>query len=481
VLLGAVLRILWPEGFLFRQDEAEHLADSFAVSQEGERPSHAWDSSAGLPNGPGYLYFLALVTTFTTDPRAAQGVITLLNVAALAMAVPLLRRWLPSPRDAEAAVALFATSPVAIWFSRKIWDPCLLPVLAVPALLLATRALAAPRSRAPALLLPVPLLAAIVQVHQSALFFALPLAVAVAPALRHAPRLPLALGAAAGAAVIAPYARFLLQAASRGELAVRTRSAWPDVDVLTNLLLDATGHNILQTAGFGAGGLLRWPVPPSGLLVQLAALPFAVTFALGFAELARPRTDALAPAARSLVRALGFGMPALLLVAHAQGAAHHYLAIWPVLFAVMVLGARRAAAASSRMLRRLPPPAALAALGTASWLLFQSYVSVHKGSASYGLPYADLVTASQDVRNAAAAAGLGTPEAPLRLAVEVARDRGPLPHQYRYVLERRLGVTVRAPGAGESPDLVLRVRWGDDGPVVLGPVPTGSWEIRSGP
>ncbi len=480
MLLGAVLRVLWPEGFLFRQDEAEHLVDSFAVSREGERPAHAWPSSAGLPNGPGTLYFLAAITTFTTDPRAAQGAILLLNVAALAMSVPLLRRWLRSPRDAEAAVAVYAASPVAIWFSRKIWDPCLLPVLAVPALLLATRARGAPPSRAAALLLP-PLLAVLVQVHQSGVFFAVLVAAAAAPPLVRGPRAALAVGVAAAAALLAPYARFVLDAAARGELVVHTRSAWPDVDVLTNLLLDATGHNILQTAAFGAGGLLRWPVPPVGLLVQLAAVPFAVTFVLGYVELVRPRTDALSGAARPLALALAVGLPALFLLARVQGEAHYYLTVWPVLAAVMVLGARRAATSASPWLRRLPPPGALAALGAASWLLFQSYVSAHRGTPSYGLPYADLTAAARDVRDAARAAGVGTPEAPLRLAVEVPRDRGPLPWQYRYVLEHRLGVAVRAPEPGESPDLVLRVRWGDDGPVVLGPVPTGAWEVLAGP
>jgi hypothetical protein len=80
VALGIVLRCLWPSGFLFRQDEAQHLADSLAISRGGEHPVHAWPSSAGLPNGPVYLYFLATITHFTTDPRAAQGALTALNI-----------------------------------------------------------------------------------------------------------------------------------------------------------------------------------------------------------------------------------------------------------------------------------------------------------------------------------------------------------------------------------------------------------------
>jgi len=478
VAVGVVLRVLWPQGFLFRQDEAEHLADSFAISREGERPAHAWPSSAGLPNGPVYVYFLAGITRVTSDPRAAQGAVTLLNVAALALAVPLFRRWLPAARDATAAVALYATSPVAIWFSRKIWDPCLLPPLAVPALLLATRVATSPGSRAPALLLP--LLATLAQVHQSGVFFAAVVLGAVAPGLARASRGALAAGSAAAAAIAAPYARHVAGVLAAGGLRGAATSAWPDVDVVTNLVLDATGHNLLQTAGLAAGGLLLWPLPPVGLLVQLALVPFAATFVLGFVELARPRAASLDPGVRRLLAGLTFALPALFLAARVRGAAHYYLAPLPVLFAVMVLGARRAAASSRGVLRRLPPPAALAGLGAASWILFQSYMSFHRGSASYGLPYADLTRACADVRDAARALGRGTPDAPLVLAVEVPRDRGPLPHQVRYVLAERLGIAVRAPAAEETPDLRLAVSWGDAPPGLAWPVPRGTWRVEPG-
>lgn len=472
-----VLRVLWPQGFLFRQDEAEHLTDSLAVSQHGERPAHAWPSSAGVPNGPGYLYFLAAVTRFTDDPRAAQAALTLLNCLALAAAVPLARRWLPAPRDAEVAVALYATSPVAIWFSRKIWDPCLLPPLAVAALLAATRLRERPGSRAGLVLLP--LLAVIVQVHQSAVVFAALLLGVSAPALWRGSRPALAAGAAAAVAIVLPYARFLGGVVSAGAVAVRSRAAWPDVDVLTNLLLDVTGHNLLQTAGFAAGGILRWPFPPIGLVAQLLAVPFAIPFALGYAEAVRPRTGTLSPAARPVVLTLGIGLPAAFLLARVQGAAHYYLTLWPVLFALLVAGYRRAAASRSAFLRRLPSPSLLAAVGVVNWLLFQSYISIHHGSPNYGLPYGALVQAATEVRASARAVGLGTPDAPLHLGVDLPRDRGPLPHQYRYVLER-MGVVVRPPAAGEVPDLTLHVHWGDDRPVVLGPVPIGRWEVRPG-
>jgi hypothetical protein len=133
----------------------------------------------------------------------------------------------------------------------------------------------------------------------------------------------------------------------------------------------------------------------------------------------------------------------------------------PVLFALLVLGARRAAKSALTVARRLPPLGALVALNAASWLCFQSYVSFHRGSESYGLPYGDVMHACEAVAGAARALGRGTPETPLTLLVDVPKDRPPLPWQYRYLLEQRLGVTVRAPQPPAPPDLVLRVRWGE--------------------
>jgi hypothetical protein len=222
-----------------------------------------------------------------------------------------------------------------------------------------------------------------------------------------------------------------------------------------------------------------WPLPPVGLMVQLAAVPFAATFVLGLVEVARPRTASLDPQARRLVAALAIGLPALLLLARARGAAHHYLAALPALFAAMVLGAARADASGRALLRRLPPLPWLVALQAASWLLFQSWVVVHHGSVAYGLPYSQVARACADVADAARRIGRGTPEAPLRLAVDVPRDRGPLPPQYRYLLEHRHGLAVRAPEGAERPDLVLRVTLAAPR-LPLGRTPPGAWEILPG-
>lgn len=475
VAVGLVLRCLWPQGFLFRQDEAAHLVDSFAISREGNRPAHAWHSSAGVPNGPGFLYFLAAITSVTTDPLAAQAVIVALNGLALAISVPLFRLCFPAPRDVAAAVAIYATSPVAIWFSRKIWDPCLVPVVAVAATYFATRTLLAPRSWAPIAVFP--LLAAAGLIHQSAIFFALAVLAAVAPALLRANRIACAAGALFGAALVFPYATRLANELRQGAVVVVGGSAWPDIDVVTNLLLDATGHNILQAAGLAAGGLLLWPIPPFGLLVQLALAPYAVTFIAGIAELIRPREPAgtLRPVRRVLVWIV-LGLPTLYLIARVRGAAHHYVAAWPVLFATMTLGVRRLQASTSNRLRKLVSLDVLVALQAAAWICFQSYMSFQRGSPSYGLPYGDVKAACADVARAARDRGVGDAATPLILQVDVPRDRGPLPRQYRYELEERHHLVVRPPAEGESAHLTLHVSWAPE------PFPKsfgrGAWEVR---
>ena len=142
--VGIALRLVWPRAFLFRLDEAVHMEWAARIARDGEWITHAWPSSVGVPNGPVFAYWLALFAELSPSPVVGNLSVVLANGIALAAAVPLFRRLLPEPGEADAAVALFATSPVAIWFSRKIWDPCLLALFLVPALLIAARVLQSP-------------------------------------------------------------------------------------------------------------------------------------------------------------------------------------------------------------------------------------------------------------------------------------------------------------------------------------------------
>lgn len=470
VVIGAVLRVLWPGDLLFRQDEAEHFAYAIDVAAGGGWPSHAWPSSAGVPNGPTFLWFLAAVARVTSDPRWATFAVAMTNVAALALSVPLFRRLLRGRGEAAMAGALYATSPVAIWYSRKLWDPCVLAILAVPALWLTLRALERPGRRSVALV-PV-VLAVAALAHQSAAFFAVVLVAILLAGVRRSALLPLTIGLAVAGAIVTPYLRFVLVHAA--EFAPGGRSAWPDIDVVTNLLLDVSGHNILQAAGREAGRMLLWPLPPLWLLVQVLAIPFYAYVFAGFAEAARPGGEPRPTrGARWLLLGVGLGLPALFLVLRVNGVAHYFLTALPVLFALVVLGGRRVAQFSPRARRWILPLPWLLVVNVASWTGFQTYQSYRQGSDSYGLPYARIVQACSEVDAAAAEAGIPRDRA-LRLVVDVPRDRGPLPAQYRFVLERELGREVEPPPPGKAAEVTLRIRW---------PKPRGkpAWEVLTTP
>jgi len=453
-LVGAALRLLWHADFLFKHDEARNLEFSLGIAREGRWVSHAWLTSVGIPAGPVPAYFFAAITRFTTDPLVANLAVALVNIAALAAAAPLYRRLLPRREDARLAFVLHATSPMAIWFSRKIWDQCLLSMFTVPALWIA--AVAVERRSWIIGLLP-PLLAIAAQTHHAGFFFAVVLLAALLVRPRAIDWRAFALGCVAAAVIAAPYGAHLARTVFLAEDAppLRSISRYPDIDVVTNLLLDASGHNILDAAGRDAVPLLSWPVWPLGLLVILAGLPFYACLVAGYAEAARSGGGA-----RRLLLTLGLGLPLLYLALRVRGVAHYFLPIFPILFALTALGARRLREARSPRWRLAAPPAGpLAAVNVATWILFATYIQAHWGGESYGLPYRRLVGACEAVAAEAAARGLGTAETPLRLCVDTWRERSLLPTQYAYVLERRLGVRVEPPASAEEADLVLEVRW----------------------
>lgn len=474
---GALLRLLWPTDFQFKLDEARNLEFSLAISEGGEWVTHAWLTSVGIPAGPVAAYLFAAITRFTTDPFVANLVVVLANVGALAMAIPFYQLLLPERADARAAFALHAASPMAIWFSRKIWDQCLLAVFTVPALWVAILVARKPRSRAIALLPP--LLALASQTHHAGFFFALVLSVVVFLRPARIAAIPLLIGSAVAAALSAPYALHLLRTLSAsGGFQLRSISRFPDIDVVTNLLLDASGHNVLDAAGRDAMPLLSWPAPPIGLLVILAGIPLYVCLIAGALEALGVRSATSLPGdSRRLLAGLGIGLPLLYLILRVRGVPHYFLPIFPALFALIALGARRLRRPKSGRWRLAAPPlGVLLAVNVATWALFATYVHAHWGGESYGLPYGRLLGACREVAAEAAARGLGTEETPLRLRVDIWRERGLLPKQYDYVLNRVLRVRTIPPATPEEADLILDVHWPPGAPLHSPP-----YTLRSGP
>jgi 4-amino-4-deoxy-L-arabinose transferase-like glycosyltransferase len=127
LLLAATLRLAWPGLTEFKADEARLLALSLDMAA-GER--FAWrgiSSSVGFPNFPMSVWLYTLPLLFWPHVYAATLFTGLLNSLAVLACYWFTRRYW-GREAALVAALLFAVSPWAVIFSRKIWAQNLLPL-----------------------------------------------------------------------------------------------------------------------------------------------------------------------------------------------------------------------------------------------------------------------------------------------------------------------------------------------------------------
>jgi len=120
LLLGLILRFAQPSLVAFKRDEATIARLGQAIAHEGYRPAVGVDSSLGIDNLPLTLYLMALPLRLWSDPLSAVIFTILLNGLALP-ACYLLGRAFLGKRAALLATLLFAVSPWAVLYARKIW------------------------------------------------------------------------------------------------------------------------------------------------------------------------------------------------------------------------------------------------------------------------------------------------------------------------------------------------------------------------
>ena len=120
IALAAVLRMAQPTLVEFKRDEATVVRLAQAISYEGYLPAVGVDSSLGIDNLPLTLYLMALPLRLWSDPLAAVLATAALNTLAVA-ATYLLTRAILDRRAAAIAAFLFAVSPWAVLYARKIW------------------------------------------------------------------------------------------------------------------------------------------------------------------------------------------------------------------------------------------------------------------------------------------------------------------------------------------------------------------------
>ncbi len=118
--LGFALRFSQPTLVEFKRDEATIARLGQAIAYEGQLPVVGVDSSLGIDNLPLTLYLVALPLRLWSDPLAAVLFTILLNSVALIVGRRIARAAL-GERAALVSTALFAVSPWAVLYARKIW------------------------------------------------------------------------------------------------------------------------------------------------------------------------------------------------------------------------------------------------------------------------------------------------------------------------------------------------------------------------
>jgi 4-amino-4-deoxy-L-arabinose transferase-like glycosyltransferase len=127
MLLAAALRMGWPGITEFKLDEARDYQLALQMVEFKALPLTATAMSVGLPNSPLSIYIYAVPLFVWKNPLAPMLFGALLNTAAVALLVVLVRRYW-GMRAALIAGLLYAAAPWAVLYSRKIWASNLLPL-----------------------------------------------------------------------------------------------------------------------------------------------------------------------------------------------------------------------------------------------------------------------------------------------------------------------------------------------------------------
>jgi hypothetical protein len=151
--------------------------------------------------GPLYYYILSLPFLVTRDPIAGVAFVAASNVAAAYLLYGFARRYWSTPVGLAAAV-LFGVFPLAVWSSRLVWHPGLMPLFTVLFIRSLFALVVDGRSMAAVPMLA--LLAVLTQLHLATVAF-VPLALLALVMARHLDWRHVAVGAALGVLLYMPY------------------------------------------------------------------------------------------------------------------------------------------------------------------------------------------------------------------------------------------------------------------------------------
>ncbi len=201
LLLAATLRLTRLDLIEFKFDEATTARSALRIAREGHLPALGMVSSQGPHNPPLTSYFLAPAFGFSRDPRLAAGWVAFLGVVAVGLTYWLGRRYFGWPVGALAAL-LFAASPWAAFYSRKVWAENL-PALTLVFIIALLAAIV--RRKPWALAGAFAAAAGLASLHLAGIAFFFILAVVMALFPRRLRLLPVLVGVALVVAILSPY------------------------------------------------------------------------------------------------------------------------------------------------------------------------------------------------------------------------------------------------------------------------------------
>jgi hypothetical protein len=135
LIVGIVLRLIWPNDIEFKADERWMFARAQNVGVTEPWPWLGMPSSATVSNpGLNVWLFAALRRLFqAADPPELARAVQVLNICAIAILV-CFALSLVGEKEREPwlwAAALASVNPIAVLFQRKIWQPCVLPIFTI--------------------------------------------------------------------------------------------------------------------------------------------------------------------------------------------------------------------------------------------------------------------------------------------------------------------------------------------------------------
>jgi hypothetical protein len=118
--LAGLLRFSFPDIVEYFHDDAMVTTLAQEMIAQRHLPTTGILSSTGIPNPPATIYALALPFALSSDPALAILFIMALNTVGVGI-FALLARQIAGPAAGNLAALLYAISPWAVWYSRKIW------------------------------------------------------------------------------------------------------------------------------------------------------------------------------------------------------------------------------------------------------------------------------------------------------------------------------------------------------------------------